>query len=62
MDRHRLAAGRVLIAVCCLYETVALFTGLPTITELVKRGIDHRWFRFAVWLLAGATIDHFWGS
>lgn len=62
VDDRQLLAVRLLIAACCLYEVVALFTGLPTFTELVRRCLDHRWFRFLVWLGAGAAIDHFWHS
>ncbi len=59
-ERRRYLAGRTLLAAGLVYELGALVSPLPTITELVKRGLRHRYGRLAIWALCGFAVDHFW--
>lgn len=52
-------AARLLVAAACVYEIVALFTRLPTITALTHRAKRHPGLRIAVWTAAGAAVWHF---
>ena len=53
-------AGRVVIAVGCVYEIVALATDVvPTITDVVKTVNQHPVGKFAVWAWCGAWAWHF---
>ena len=51
--------GQVLVTVGCAYEIVALWTGLPTITAMVKRIGRHPVGRLIVWAWCGYIAWHF---
>lgn len=55
--------GRIVVAIGCVYELAALWSPLPTITELVHRGRHHsvhRW-RVVAWAFIGLSVMHFLG-
>jgi len=43
----------------CGYEIVALFSPLPTITQMMIRLRAHHAGRFAFWFILGGAIEHF---
>ncbi len=43
-----------------VYEAVAVWTPLPTITELTVRHVPEPVFWVALGSLVGLTVDHFW--
>lgn len=51
--------GKILITVGCLYETVALWSRLPTITNLNHRAFYHPklWLLGCLWLVV--WVHHF---
>ena len=56
---NRLAFGRLIIALGCAYEIVALFSKLPTITAIIKRLGTIPGGRFIVWSWCGYIAWHF---
>ena len=50
---------RVALAAGCGYEIVALFSPLPTITQMMIRLRAHHAGRFAFWFILGGAIEHF---
>lgn len=50
---------RTALAIGCVYEIVALYTPLPTITHITQTALRHRFARFVAWAAAGAAIDPF---
>lgn len=53
--------ARILIALGCAYEIVALTTNrVPTITAIIQRSSRLPWIgRIGLWLWLGAVVDHF---
>lgn len=51
---------RALVAIGCMYEIVALFTKIPTITQLTYMAKNRPALRGVVWLAAGASMWHFY--
>lgn len=52
---------KVTVAVGCVYELCALWSPLPTISELLQRASRNRRTRVGVWLLCGFVAAHFMG-
>lgn len=55
----KLVTWRNAVAAGCIYEIVALFSPLPTITQMSVRLRTHRAGRFVFWFLLGGAIEHF---
>jgi len=51
--------GRLVIAAGCVYELVALWSPLPTITEVVKSTHRHPRLKVLAWIWGGVWAAHF---
>ena len=51
--------GRLVIAAGCVYELVALWSRLPTITTIVKNAHRHPYLRVLAWVWGGVWAAHF---
>lgn len=62
LPRERPSVGRVVIAVGCVYELAALWTRLPTITQIVKHANRRPYLRVLAWLWGGLWSFHFFSA
>lgn len=58
---YRPHAFKLVVAIGCAYELVALWSPLPTITEVVHRARRHRVWRVAAWAWCIGWCYHFNG-
>ena len=49
----------VIVTAGCSYEIAALWSRLPTISQLLVRASEHKALRVLAWLWVGAWADHF---